>query len=187
MPGGRTQFAVLSVLRLGPASGSEIRAFCQTRLASFWSESYGQIYPALEQLRRGGLIRKVAARATSGRNVRYAITEAGHAALRDWLAAPTAARTVRDEMLLKLVCGTEAGGGDHVARIEQARDRAAEELKNVRAARKQMKVVARGVPDMTYWLLILRAGELAYEARLRWCREALDLITADTSKDERKP
>lgn len=47
---GNTMFAVLGVLTKGVYSGYDIKKHFSGSLHHFWSESYGQIYPALKEL-----------------------------------------------------------------------------------------------------------------------------------------
>ena len=100
---GRTRNAVLGVLTFGPATGYEIRKLLSETTSHFWKESYGQIYPALEELWTGGLI-EVDAQETSGREKRrFAILPAGEAELRRWIRGPEIQlKPGRNELLLKL-------------------------------------------------------------------------------------
>ena len=53
-----TPYAVLGMLSLSPMSGYDIRKESETSIGFFWSESYGQIYPALRELETRRLIRR---------------------------------------------------------------------------------------------------------------------------------
>jgi hypothetical protein len=57
---GATPYVILGLLRFGPLSGYQVRAELQSAASSFWSESYGQIYPALRALHRSGCVRLLA-------------------------------------------------------------------------------------------------------------------------------
>ena len=177
MDGGRTQFAILSLLRLGAMTGVEIRDLFQTRFSYFWSESFGQLYPTLQRLSRRGLVRRTSDRKAK-RNVRFSITDSGHRSLKEWLSGPASPRTVRDELLLMLCCGVESDDRDHCARIEAELTRARQSLGEIRAAQADMKANHRQAPDFRYWLLTLRAGELIGRARIKWCEEALEVLNA---------
>ena len=84
----RTRNAVLGVLAYGPSTGYEIRKLLSDTTSHFWKESYGQIYPTLEELRAEGLI-EVAEHETTGRETRrFAILPEGEAELRDWIRSP---------------------------------------------------------------------------------------------------
>lgn len=163
--------AILAVLRIGPASGYEIREFCRDRLSQFWNESFGQIYPALSRLAKAGLIRRLDDDARP-RAARYALTSAGRRQLQSWIAEPVVPRVVRDEIVLKLLCGTEVPAAVHLEHLASARREAGIRVEAIRRARDELRKRVAGHPDAQYWELILRAGELVLEARLCWCDEA---------------
>ena len=54
--GRQTELAVLGALSVQPMTGYAVREEIRQVLGHFWSESYGQIYPALAELQRDGLI-----------------------------------------------------------------------------------------------------------------------------------
>jgi PadR family transcriptional regulator AphA len=179
MSRSRTQFAILALLRIQPMSGYEIREFCRTRLPHFWSESFGQIYPTLARLAAEGLVR-TSERADNPRATYYELTTAGGDALGAWLSDAPAPRLVRDELLLKLFCGGAAAPGMLREHVSAARRHALAELEALREASTELDALASTHPDNDYWRLMLRSGELAFEARLRWCAEAERLLAART-------
>src|SRR3984957_8776046 len=99
----RPDYVVLGMIQLGARSGYEIKQAVELSIRFFWTISQAQIYPALEQLERAGL---VSGRSEPrGRRPRraYEITEAGEQALRDWLTRPEAMPfELRDIGLVKL-------------------------------------------------------------------------------------
>ena len=46
----RTRFAILGMLMSGPKSGYDLKQDFEQRISPFWSESLGQIYPALHRM-----------------------------------------------------------------------------------------------------------------------------------------
>jgi DNA-binding PadR family transcriptional regulator len=90
-------------------SGYDIRKAIESSVGYFWSESYGQIYPALKRLTTEGLI--TPSRSNSKprqRRQEYSLTDAGRASLQAWLAQPFQNDPPRNEFLLKLFFGREA-------------------------------------------------------------------------------
>lgn len=162
---------ILLLLRTGPMTGYAIRETCRTHFAHFWAESFGQIYPALKRLEADGYI-KPAGGPNEGRRQTYAITMAGLAYLRQWLAEPPAPRNVRDELFLKFLCGGEAGHAVQRTHVRQARGDIERRLRAARAGMEEMSRLAGTLPDSAYWFLVARAGELTAEAMLKWCDEA---------------
>jgi PadR family transcriptional regulator AphA len=51
----RTRFAVLGFLTIRPLSGYDMKVTIQNGIRNFWSESAGQLYPALRELSSEGL------------------------------------------------------------------------------------------------------------------------------------
>src|SRR5205807_8447317 len=80
-----TPYAILGLLAGEPMAGYDIRREIEESLSFFWSESYGQIYPALKRLEAARLIAPVT-RAQSGTRRRrvFRITALGEAKLRAW-------------------------------------------------------------------------------------------------------
>lgn len=99
---GNTMFAVLGVLTKGVYSGYDIKKHFSGSLHHFWSESYGQIYPALKQLvAQGYAVEASTPNQTRGQK-KYQITPEGMEHFREWLSAPIGALNYRDELLLKV-------------------------------------------------------------------------------------
>lgn len=121
-PGGPPSLSPTSYLVLGlighlgrPTSYDLKRAVAET-IGSFWSVPHSQLYAEPTRLVGFGLLEET--QETTGRRRRtYAITDAGRAALDEWLATPTDGGTeLRDLALLKLFFGGQAGPGS-VARV----------------------------------------------------------------------
>ncbi len=45
-----SKYAVLGMLSIGPMSGYDIKKLIGETVGHVWSESYGQVYPALREL-----------------------------------------------------------------------------------------------------------------------------------------
>ena len=76
---------MLGLLSLGPLTGYQMRQLMQESTANFWRESYGRIYPALQQMQKAGLVEVEAlktsdprAKGPKARKV-YRMTAAGEA------------------------------------------------------------------------------------------------------------
>jgi PadR family transcriptional regulator, regulatory protein AphA len=167
-------------------SGYEVREFCKTRLKHFWNESFGQIYPTLRRLNDEKLIRTIERNEKNGtRATYYEVTTSGLSALKEWLLKPPAPRIVRDELLLKLFCGREIPHDVFSRHVAKVRERTLEQLDVQKLASLELDTRAKGHPDNPYWHLILRYGELAMRARLKWCDEA-DELNTQKNKPARK-
>lgn len=89
----------LGVLSRGPASGYEIRKFCEEGpFAHFFDAGFGSIYPALRRLSEQGLVQGDAFPQESRPDkIVYRLTEPGHAALCQALSAPPAPDRIRSD------------------------------------------------------------------------------------------
>jgi len=170
-----TQYALLGLLSLGPATGYELAKTASGSLGHFWSESYGQLYPGLQRLRRGGLVR--VARTVRSRGPKpahvWALTAAGKKALAAWLGRPPGQRRHRNELLLKLFFGRLAGRDacrQHVvAELEAAR----RERAVLMGIQERMARDHAGHPDQPYWSITLAFGLSFDAARIAWGEETL--------------
>ncbi|WP_156757605.1 PadR family transcriptional regulator [Actinokineospora pegani] len=115
-----TSYVVLGMLSAGPATSYDLKQRVGFTIGHFWAFAHSQLYDEPSRLAEDGLV--VASVEEGGRRRRtYSITEAGSAALREWLRAPTHDETeVRDLGLLKLFFAAQ---GDPRTLIGLARDR----------------------------------------------------------------
>jgi DNA-binding PadR family transcriptional regulator len=172
-----TPFAVLGMLSIDAMSGYEIRRELATSTASFWSESYGQIYPALRELSRKGWARRHSARRPGGpaRYV-YEITPKGREALRRWLLEPPYEAPPRNELLLKLFLGNR----DSVdAPASWVRRLLAEEQERLRHVRRMKEDLPRGPHhhrSLRFWTMTLEYVERQSEAAVGWCQRTITTL-----------
>ena len=171
----RSQYAILSLLRLGPMSGYDIKTACESLFSHFWSESFGSIYPVLNKLENSQqVLSKKDDEQTGSRNRRvYQITSVGRKALRDWLSKPPVQRSLRDELYLKLFNATFVSTEVHRSHIEQLQTQLRALKQDLAKHMRELKAQHSASPDFTHWRLVVRAGQLSCDARLKWCREAL--------------
>lgn len=116
-----TSYLVLGLIAgMGTLTPYELKQMVNTSLGYFWSFPHSQLYSEPDRLAGLGLL-EVDQEDGGRRRKRYTITEAGHTALKSWLAEPeTGWCEVRDPGLLQLFFGALAGDGD-MARLAQAR------------------------------------------------------------------
>lgn len=153
-------------------SGYDIRKEVASSIGYFWSESFGQIYPALRDLSARGLIRVKPGAPAGGRERRvYEITAKGRRALREWRVEPPQPAPVRSELLLKLFFGAAGGDGVEIAWLEQLAKEESANLKEFGRIRDQLLAERREHPSLPYWLAVVSYGRHRSRAALRWARE----------------
>jgi DNA-binding PadR family transcriptional regulator len=183
--GTSTADAVLGLLSIAPMSGYTMRSVISQSIGHFWSESFGQIYPALRQLTAKGLVEKKTER-QKGRPDRhvYSLTAKGKERLKQWLIMPPADAVPRNELLLKLFFGSHAPidvSRDNV-RALIARQEAA--LKIYAGIRSELKKSKAEDPQLPFWLMTLSYGSHYSEAMVQWGRETLKQLDAMESSEK---
>ena len=156
-------------------SGYDVKQFLERTVVHFWSESPGQIYPALRRLEEEGLVEGRDEAGERGQDKRvYRITDAGREELREWLAEPAEPTRPRFEHTLKLFFGRAVGPEVSLEHIERLRRQTGETLARYREREKELEERAREAPESQapYWLVVLRGGIRYSEMVLEWCDES---------------
>jgi len=190
MTQSRTTYVILGLLSIAPSgSGYDIRKAIESSVGYFWSESYGQIYPALKRLTAEGLIAPCASPSKPRqRRQEYSLTDAGRASLREWLALPFQNDPPRNEFLLKLFFGREAPPSVSIGHIRELQERNQRTLATMLEIERLAQ--ARGVqnPHQPFWMLTLSLGIAMTRAALEWGESALDQLSSmQTTTAENRP
>jgi DNA-binding PadR family transcriptional regulator len=162
---------VLGLLADGPRSGYDIKKEVAERIAHFWNESIGNLYPVLRRLTESGLVRRTKDRESVRARLVYTITPAGRRELDTWLREPVAPTPPRLEILLKVYFGAhteDAVLARHIAAYRTERARQLMMLEHAVAS-----LDATGDADLRYLRMTARAGVLAARAALEWCDEMM--------------
>ena len=178
-----TGFAILGLLTVEPMSGYDIRKHFGESLAYFWNESYGQIYPALKQLAKEGLVAPVSAGQAGKRDRQvYSLTSKGRDRLREWLAKPPRNQPIRNEFLLKLFLGRSTPRGALCEHIRRFRTEQEELLAMFLIIRDSVRIEHAKSPNLKYWMLGLKHGIRIRRAEIKWCNEALRVLDSASAK-----
>jgi len=158
--------SLLGLLSLGPMSGYEMRQMMERSTANFWTESYGQIYPALKRMVKDGLA-TVEEQSKDGRAKKvYKLTGEGERRLRAWLGVEA-----KPQVLLKVFFGDQALRGAIAAQVVAERERCEEALERYEATVLRMEVEHARHPAMPYWRMAARCGMAHAKATIAWCDE----------------
>ena len=170
----QTKFAILGMLTAGPLSGYDLKKMSEQKLAHFWHESYGNLYPRLAQLEAEQLVTaKHERRPGRPDAIVYTLTRRGWQEFRDWMTVPAAPERVRSELLLKIFFGAHAPVEDTIRQIEAYREQQQELRDTYVSLEEFLRDEESDAPETPYRRLTLRRGQLVTNARLRWCTEAL--------------
>ncbi len=167
-------------------SGYALRQAIHDVLGHFWSESFGQIYPALADLEKRGLVRRSGGERTGAST--FAATPEGVGVLRDLLAEPIQTAPPRNGLLLRLFFGRQLGAETCAALIASAKAEAENRLSAFAAIRAEVTGEVETAPDHPYWLVTVAAGEHAARATISWAEEAMETLSSGVSRsagDER--
>ncbi|HVN32949.1 MAG TPA: PadR family transcriptional regulator [Thermoanaerobaculaceae bacterium] len=173
----KSRYAVLGVLSWRPASGYDIRRAISGSIGNFWSESYGQIYPALREIEREGLAKRSVER-SPGKPERhvYTITDAGRSELRRWLGRPCDAHIYRVEVLIKLFFGEQVPLESSLAHIARYRAEHEALVARYRAIRQRLVREFADDPRLPFWLLTVDCGLRVGKAYTDWCDSAVEQL-----------
>jgi DNA-binding PadR family transcriptional regulator len=165
---------LLGLLTVEPMSGYDLGQTIRASIGFFWNESYGQIYPNLKKLAAAGLV-KAKTEKQKGKPDRqvYSITLQGRAHLKKWFAVEPQPEVPRNELLLKLFFGAQAGPEAVIGYVERMAKREREYLEKFRQIERELIAQMQHYPDAPYWRMAVRFGQLEMEAHLCWTEETL--------------
>jgi PadR family transcriptional regulator, regulatory protein AphA len=177
--GTATPDALLGLLSMAPMSGYGMRSVISQSIGHFWSESFGQIYPALKRLTVEGFVEKKTER-QKGRPDRhmYSLTEAGRDRIERWLMIPAVAEVPRNELLLKLFFGSHAPVSASRESVEDFVAAQEAALKVYSGITKELKRERSGDLQLPFWLMTVSYGTHYSTALAKWGRETLKQLDA---------
>jgi DNA-binding PadR family transcriptional regulator len=179
-PVNPTEYAILGLLAEEPRTGYDIKKEVEERLAHFWTESYGHIYPMLRRLRARRL---VAVRVVGGKPGRpdrklHTITAAGRRTFRAWFDQELAMPRPRNELLLRIILGRFAPPEALLRDVQAYQQRMRLMIGRLRAVRAIIDAEHAEAPDAKYWRLTLEFGTRTLGAIDEWCTLAADELRA---------
>ena len=177
----QSEMAILGGLSMQPMTAYALREAIKDVLGFFWSESFGQIYPALHELERDGLVTKTGA-ARPGSSI-YSVTPAGLERLRELLAEPVVDAPPRHGLLLRLFFGRIIGPDKCRELLLTARANAERRISEYEAIERKVREEDAGSPDLPYALITLSSGMHSNRAAIEWATQALALLDDQTSAD----
>lgn len=173
LPPVALEHALLVSLSERPATGIELTRRFDRSIGFFWRATHQQIYKVLRRMEADGW---VSAQAGDGRSTerRYEVADAGRAALRSWLGAPTAPEQLRSEVAVKMRGASYGDRGallDHLEHLRSehlVRQAHFEELERAQFPRPDL-LAGR---DLDTWL-VLRGGVRREQFWVEWLGDYL--------------
>ena len=117
-----TSYAVLAVLALRDHSTYELTKQMRYSLHYLWPRAESNVYAEPKRLVAAGLATAREEWTGGRRRSVYSITEAGRAALREWIASPSSRQRYESEAVLKVFFGENGTREELLANLREVRD-----------------------------------------------------------------
>ena len=164
---------ILGFLSQSPLSGYDLKKLFAASDMLYWSGNNNQIYTALVQLNREGLVTKeVHYQENNPPRKVYSITDAGLTALRDWAASPPELPQVRHPFLIQLLWADQLEPAELDTLLTQYADEL--QVKVLMLREQERRRAAEPVPTTRHAILQQMIGEnwLAYyQQELNWTQQ----------------
>lgn len=175
----KIEYVLLGLLSHESLTGYEIKKRFETRLKFFWNASYGSIYPTLAKLERDGCVIKKETTENGRQKIVYTITNDGRELLKEWLKRSVIKDELRYETLLKLFFGSEVGPEITINHINEFEDKISSQLEVLKKYVVQLENAPIYEEAHKYFILTIKFGINSYEAYLKWCKEAKEVLGAN--------
>ena len=167
---------ILGLLNHENLTGYEIKKRIDGSLHYFWKGSFGSIYPTLTSLEEQGMVTKVDNDVDSKRErIVYGITETGREQLIKWLEDSKTSNSLKYEMLLKLFFGSVVDNAVSISTISEFENEIAKDLSVLRMYKENLSKELNKRAHIFFYLTV-SFGIETYEAYLRWCTEAKQIL-----------
>lgn len=167
--------AILGLLAPSPLTGYELSRTLAGAISHFWQMRHSQVYPELARLEQAGLVfHERLPQQGKPDQKRYAITEAGRAQLREWLASPLEARPKRSEIALRAFCVAQGRLPEMADFFQAQAEGHRRRLAGFETERDALEALPAGVRDDPRSLVfashaVLMRGLLFEQASATWC------------------
>ena len=166
----QTDYVILGLLAERPLSGYQIKKIIDIRFQFFWSESFGQIFPALKSLAAQGYCEELPQEGARAARV-YQITPAGREALVQWLGQPVEKESLRLEILLKTYFSGYATPEAMLAHLTAFEESHSKQLHILGLFQAELERIPDEDENHGDILRVIDFGQKANRAYLDWCRE----------------
>lgn len=167
----KTRYVLLGLLQEEQLTGYGMKKAIDMRMASFWAESYGQIYPTLNALLAEGLVTVHTRESGNKEKHIYAITDKGRSEFLWWLMQENEKETTRHEFLLKLYLSTPAQSAAMRQHVQAYRVRCHQQLALYRMAQEQLEKIQELHSNHRQILMVLSLGIRMQQLYIDWCDE----------------
>jgi PadR family transcriptional regulator, regulatory protein AphA len=173
-----TSFAILGLLSVQPFTTYELAQQMERTLSWFWPRAASMIYEEPKKLVSAGLAESQVAFTGKRRSTVYEITEAGRAALREWLDSPATGMRMEFEAMIKVAFADAGDLGQLRATVREIRADAEARLAEILDRAEEYATTGGPFPDRLPVAAI--TGKLLmgqHEAVIHWARWAEDALS----------
>ena len=115
----KIDMVILGLLAHEDSTGYDIKKKIDGPISFFWKGSFGSIYPALSDMEKNGLVKKLKSDNSGGREkIAYHITKKGTDTLKTWLRDESAGNELKYETLLNTLEWNTAPSDDGIDPID---------------------------------------------------------------------
>lgn len=173
-----TSYAVLSVLAIREHSTYELTQQMRLSLHYLWPRAESNVYAEPKRLVAAGLAAAREEWNGGRRRTIYSITDAGRAALAEWLAAPSTRQRYESEAALKIFFGENGTVGDLLASVRALREEALAAIEHFqRVADDYAEAAGRYPHRFALSALVARLLGEQQVATARWAAWAEDIVS----------
>lgn len=177
------KYAILGLLHYGDMHGYRIKELLERDFGYMWTVNFGQIYPALSEMRKDGLVTMARVEQANAPDKKlYSITPEGRAEFQKWLSsAPERNLTIRDPFLLRF---TFFGFGDSAHSLDMIDEQIKIYEDQLEARKAHLPIRTRG---NNYARLLTELGLGLNETMLEWLRHAKTELAEEAEFEVTKP
>ena len=173
-------YAILGFLSYQPFSGYDLKKMFDTSVQHFWAADQSQIYRTLNRLTEQGLaeMEKEVQEDRPDRKV-YSITEAGRAALKEWLGAPPPMGAPHSAPLVQVFFAAQLSDEELLAKFEGFAAMMRATLQRYQQVPEQIELYQRQIPserEHYFWMLTLDNGMRSMRANLEWAEAIIQQL-----------
>ena len=167
---------ILGLLAHEDLTGYDIKKRIDGAISFFWKGSFGSIYPALSDMEKQGLVKRMKADSSSCREkIVYQITRKGNDTLKSWLNEEKVTNDLKYETLLKLYFGGSEDRSVTIRNIEIFEEEIKGNLEVLKIYKENLEK-ALNQEDHIHFYLTVTFGIETYEAYLRWANKAKKIL-----------
>jgi DNA-binding PadR family transcriptional regulator len=172
----KIDLVILGLLVHDDLTGYDIKKKIDSGISFFWKGSFGNIYPALADMEKNGLVERQKDSGSGKREkILYRITSQGKEELKNWLGKEQASNDLRYETLLKLYFGGAARREVTLRNIAHFEEQVKKDLAILQMYKENLEK-ALDQKDHVYYYLTVTFGIDTYEAYLKWCGKARKML-----------